>query len=269
MEKANAVEAATASTSSKKKSKPTKSLPTERITFAKQLSLLRAYAVASGAAGKVATNKEAADIVEMVESTTSMANAFFVDVGFLQRADGGFLPAQEVVGFARAFEWNPETASHKLQPLIARAWFSEALVPKLSFRTLTEDQAIADLADAAAAGPDYKVQLRLLLDYMEAAGMVQRDGNMVKMIKTAASPLVPPSDKPATGDTGKESVTPKGSVSTLFAQPTEGVVQFHVSVKVDMKEFAGWEPGRITAFFGGIAQVLAAKGAIEKGASGE
>ena len=56
---------------------------------------------------------------------------------------------------------------------------------------------------------------------------------------------------------------------TTFSQPTEGTVQFHVSVKVDMAEFAGWEPARITSFFGGIAQVLAAKGAIEKEASPE
>jgi hypothetical protein len=41
-------------------------------------------------------------------------------------------------------------------------------------------------------------------------------------------------------------------------------VQFHVSVKVDMAEFAGWSADRITAFFGGIAQVLAAKGTLEK-----
>lgn len=49
-----------------------------------------------------------------------------------------------------------------------------------------------------------------------------------------------------------------------FSAPTEGVVQFHVSVKVDMNEFEGWQPERIAAFFGGIAQVLSAKGAIER-----
>ena len=45
---------------------------------------------------------------------------------------------------------------------------------------------------------------------------------------------------------------------------TEGTIQFHVSVRVDMTEFAGWKADRITAFFGGIAQVLAAKGDLEK-----
>jgi hypothetical protein len=59
----------------------------------------------------------------------------------------------------------------------------------------------------------------------------------------------------------------KGAVSTAFVQPTEGVVQFHVSVKVDMNEFASWRPDRITAFFGGIAAVLRAKGKVEEDAS--
>jgi hypothetical protein len=55
----------------------------------------------------------------------------------------------------------------------------------------------------------------------------------------------------------------------MFTQPTEGVVQFHISVKVEMAEFSNWKPDRIAAFFGGIAQVLAAKAAVEKNAGGE
>ena len=31
-----------------------------------------------------------------------------------------------------------------------------------------------------------------------------------------------------------------------------------------MAEFAGWQPERISAFFSGVAQVLAAKGNVEK-----
>ena len=248
---------------SPKKTKPIKSLPTERINFTKQLHLLRAHAAVSGPNGKIVTNKEAADVVEMSDTTVSLANSFFVDVGLIQRADGGFLPSQEVISFSRAHEWNPESASHKLQPVIARSWFADVLMPKLSFRALSEEQAVADLADAAAAGPEYKIQLRLLIDYMEAAGIVQRDGNMIKLLR--ASPTSNQTqEKPGTMEP-RDTTSSKGSVITAFAQPAAGVVQFHVSVKVDLKEFAGWEPHRITAFFGGIAQVLAAKGTIEKG----
>ncbi len=56
-------------------------------------------------------------------------------------------------------------------------------------------------------------------------------------------------------------------IATTFSMPAEGIVQFNISVKVNAQDFAGWSPDRITAFFGGIAQVLAAKGALERDAS--
>jgi hypothetical protein len=42
------------------------------------------------------------------------------------------------------------------------------------------------------------------------------------------------------------------------------VLRFNVDVSVDMKEFATWKPDRISAFWAGIAQVLAAKAAVEQ-----
>ena len=43
-----------------------------------------------------------------------------------------------------------------------------------------------------------------------------------------------------------------------------GTVNFNVSVRVEMTEFATWKPERIAAFFNGMAQVLAAKANVEK-----
>jgi hypothetical protein len=45
---------------------------------------------------------------------------------------------------------------------------------------------------------------------------------------------------------------------------TEGAVQFHVAIRVSMQEMSGWTPDRITAFFAGLAQVLAAKKGTEE-----
>ena len=66
------------------------------------------------------------------------------------------------------------------------------------------------------------------------------------MSNTEKTVDAPPSNKPM--------------VSKAFKLPTDGIVQFHVSVKVNMAEFAGWEPSKIQAFFSGIAKVLAANG---------
>jgi hypothetical protein len=249
-----------------KKARPMKTLPTERIAFPKQLDLLRAYAAASGPTGKVVSNADVAGIVKVMASTVSMANAFFADTGLLIRADGGYLPAPEVLSFYRAYEWNPESASQKLGPLIAGTWFAKALLPKLAFRSMEEGEVMQALAEEAAAGPDYERQLRICLDYMAGAGLVQREGTLVKPARTNGAAMAENGDRPTNVAT-LDAPAAKPAVATAFAQPTEGVVQFHVSVRVDMKEFAGWPSDRISSFFAGIAQVLAAKGMIEKGAS--
>lgn len=252
-----------------KKDKPLKVLPTDRINFGKQLDILRAYAVASGPSGRAVTNKEVAAIVKMVETTVSLSNAFFTDVGLLARNDGGLVPCPEVFSFQRAHEWNPEGAGQKLAPVISNSWFALALTPRIDFGPLEEEEAVTTLAEAASAPPEYKTQLRILIDYMQAAGLLQRDGSKIKSTR-GDQIMTSHGEKTASAATeyGREG-HPKAAISTTFTQPTEGTVQFHVSVRVDMNEFADWSPERIAAFFGGIAQVLAAKAAIEKGASSD
>ncbi|MGH9555713.1 MAG: hypothetical protein ACRD2Y_07810, partial [Terriglobales bacterium] len=68
---------------SKATARPTKILPTDRITFTRQLDILRAWAAISGPMGKIATNNAVADVVKMQASTVSMANAFLNSVGLL------------------------------------------------------------------------------------------------------------------------------------------------------------------------------------------
>src|SRR5207249_1707754 len=101
------------------------------------------------------TPKDVAGIVKMVPTTLYLVNPFFVDIGLLQRAEGGFLPAPEVVNYQLAFQWSPESASQKLAPLIEKTWFAQKLMPKLRFRVTEEKEAVTDLAMAASAGTKY------------------------------------------------------------------------------------------------------------------
>lgn len=250
-----------------KKERPKRFLPTDRIGFLKQLDLLRAWAAASGPDNRMVTNNDVAAIVGLSASTIALANPFFADVGFLQKMDGGFVPAQDVVSFARAYEWNPETATHKLAPIVTESWFGKALSGTLAFRAMDEREAIQALADAISAGPDFEDQLRTVLSFMQAAGVLQQEGQQVRQARPstsptpAASPSPPqPAAEPREGPQGR-------SVTTAFTQAPEGILQFHVSVRVDMKEFVGWQPDRISRFFEGIAAVLRAKSNIEKDAS--
>lgn len=251
--------------------KPSKSLPTERIGFDKQLDILRASAVASAGGTKVVSNQEIAEIVQLKAATVSLANPFFQDVGLLEKVDNGLRPAKEVVSFQRAWEWNQETAANKLAPLLERSWFGKAVLPRVSFRDLPRREAVAILAEAAGATPKYEPRLQLLLDYLQAGGLVVLEGDLVRRSTPQQSAATPPTEEKETETPKEKTATPKAprgsAVSTTFVQPTEGAVNFHVTVKVDMAEFSGWRADRIAAFFGGIAQVLAAKSALEKEAA--
>lgn len=258
------------STSAPKKVRPTKVIPTERLTVKKQFDLLRAFAAASGPNGKPVTNKEVADILKMADTSVSLANFFFTETGLLAKGANGFTPSPEVMSYSRAYEWNPANAAHKVGPLLSKTWFAEALTPKLSFRAMDEDEAINTLADVSAAAPDYRPNLKMLIEFMETAGLIQRDGTLIKLARNtgATEPVVTqePTEREPT-PAAVPTAPSRSTVSTAFTQqPTEGVVQFHISVRVDMGEFSNWKPDRISAFFGGIAQVLAAKAAVEKDA---
>lgn len=254
-------------TRQRRTSKPSKPLPTTRIAFAKQLDILRAYAAASQPDGKSVSNSAVAELLKMKAGTITFANAFFSDVGFIEKTDGGYLPSPEVVSFFRAHEWEPDTAKHKLAPVIERSWFFKRLQPKLRFAGLNEEQALQDLADEASAGRDYRAELRLLLQYMEASALIARDNGRIELApqkpsreqldggrqQQPGSTLEQPRHTPATPD-----------LTSAVSSPPEGVVQFDVSVRVAMSEFKGWDSERISNFFAGIAQVLAAKGGLKQ-----
>jgi len=253
-----------------KKVKPTKALPTDRINVAKQLEILRAYAAASQYGAKAVSNGEVASMVGMIPETISLGNGFLSSVGFIQKGEGGWIVASDVQAFLRAYEWNKETAANKLAPLIEASWFCQLLSPKLRFRTVEEDEAISILADASGAAPEYKRQLRMLIEFLEATGVVQRDGSQLKLRSSASTP-----DPDSTRqESPKSSIqpeappdTPVGSrprVSTGFSQMAEGAMRFNVSFNVDMAEMGTWRADRIAAFFNGLAQVLAAKAEVER-----
>jgi hypothetical protein len=249
--------------------RPSKILPTERLTVERQLEILRAYAAASSHGSKAVTLEEVAGVVEMAPTTVSLANAFLASVGFISKTDSGFMPAPEVVSFLRAHEWNPESSSQKLSPVVEKSWFFQAIKPRLSFNATPEDAVIDKLAEAATAPPEYKRNLQMLIEFAVAAGLLQRDGNQLKLTKpSTASPDSTQRGEGASNGKSSEiaatdSQTKSKMVTTAFAKTAEGAVHFNVSVRVDMEEFAGWEPGRISAFFSGIAEVLKAKAGIE------
>jgi hypothetical protein len=254
------------------KSQPTKRLPTYRIKFSKQLDIIRAYGVKSQNGTKAANYKDVAEVVSIHANTISLLVGFLVENGFLERIGDATMPTKPVVEFAQAYSWSPDSAPKKLAPIIRRAWFGELLLEKLAFRAMPEDEAIAELAGAISAGPELKSQVATLTEYAIVTGLVRRDGSMLSLGEDAAAPsselIVARQEKSQQGPEQRDSAPPpalssSATTSTSF-MTTEGAVQFHVSIRVTMQEMASWTPDRISAFFAGLAQVLAAKKGAEE-----
>lgn len=247
-------------------SRPKKPLPTPRISFAKQLDLLRAYGAASGISGTAAALNDVSAIAGMSPNTTTLANAFFMDAGFITKNDAGLFTASTAVQeFVHAHQWSPETAATKLATALRKHWAFQTLEPRLKFGRMSERDALQLLSETVGASPDYAPQLALVIEFLKVSGLVVLDGNLLQLGSASASSAEPPAtETPATEEPARSTPgsRPSGVASTFTQQP-EGLVQFGVSVRVDMAELSTWSPDRIAAFFGGIAQVLAAKGQVE------
>jgi hypothetical protein len=250
--------------------KPGKILPTERINVQKQLDMLRGFAAVSNNGTKAVSVDEVASVLKVASSSVALASAFLASIGLIVRTDSGsYNPSAEVIAFLRAFEWNKETASYKLGPLFRESWFGKALIPRLLIAPIEEDTAVETLAEAAPANTEYRKELRMLIDFMVAGGVVTREGNIVKLVardtnspgETSASV-----NKPETATTA-EAVPLRRNPATVMTAFDErpGSMSFNVSFHVDMAEFSSWQPDRLQAFFQGIAQVLHAKANVEKG----
>lgn len=261
--------------SKKDKSKPSKTLPTDRISVSKQLDILRAYAAATANGSKAATVGEAAEIVKMAAATIQMAHPFLTSIGLITRSGAGaYSVSAEVLSFLKAYEWDRETASHKLGPLLRGTWFGQAILPRITFGPIEEKAAIAVLADACGAQPEYEKELRMILEFMASGGLVVRENGQIRPRPTTTqsepSSVASPQPQPQVSSDEHRDRDPSVNTSRLntSVQSTPGKFNLNIAVEVDMAEFATWRPERIQAFFRGVAEVLAAKADVEKGGAG-
>jgi hypothetical protein len=170
------------------KHRPTRSLPSNRVAFQKQLAILRGYAAASGPERSAVDLATLGQIVDMAPTTVSLMNSFFADIGLIEKTGAGYAPVLEVLNFARVHRWDPDNAGPELAPVVRATWFAEALMPRLTFGPMQEDVALAALAKEANADVDYRPKVRILLNYMEIAGLIAIEGTQVSALESPATP---------------------------------------------------------------------------------
>lgn len=239
-----------------KKAKPAanKPLPSERLSVAKHLEVLRAFVVASQDGQKAANNIEVGKIMGMHPNNACVSNTFMASVGLLIKQADGHMPAAEVLNFARAFAYTPENAAHRLAPVFKNVWFGQTVVPLVQLRPRPESEMLAELATACSAPVDAKSQLRMLLEFLEASGLIIRENGMIRM----ADENHREAEKPAETAVMQQPVVVERPPQMTVSLP-EGAIVFNVNIAVSMKEIGSWPKERISAFFDGLAKVISAK----------
>ncbi len=160
-----------------------KVLPSDRITVPEQLTILRGFVRAYDAANHMAVrNSEAASYAKMPPTVVVHTNAFFTDVGLLTRTDLGFLVSDEAAAYARAAH---AEAAIALKSLFEKTWFCQEIRSRLNFGPLSQTDAIKALAAACGALPEHEKRVDMLLRYLEAVRIIDRQGGKIWLSGTA------------------------------------------------------------------------------------
>lgn len=174
------------------KHRPTHLLPSNRVAFQKQLAILRGYAAASGPDQKPVDLTTLGDFVSMAATTVSLMNGFFADIGLIEKTGTGYAPVPAVLNYGRVYRWDQEKAGPELAPVIKKTWFAEALLPRLELEPMEMGRALTVLANEANADVDYRPKVRILLSYLETAGLIAIEGTQVSALESAAASPPPP-----------------------------------------------------------------------------
>ena len=177
----------------RERSSLTKILPTDRISFDRQVEILKAFSACyESNGGKPVTPDQAGDALtpKFSGSTIGVAVPFFVDAGLLTRADTGFAPIRELVEYNRAFDFSPAEAKRKIRPVVESAWFSKLLGPRLRLAPQNFEDCVGVLAIEATAEKEHLERVRPLIKFLEWAGIVNISGNSVSYLPVVGESMV-------------------------------------------------------------------------------
>ena len=232
-------------------------LPSGRMRFESQLRALRGWAVAAQN-DPTPSNDAVADACRISSTTISGNNAFLVTANLLVKEGGGYRPTDATIEFGRAVSFGAADAPRKLAPALQATWFWKALQPRLDFPPVTREDALLRLAEVAHAGSEHKNQLSVILEWLEAAGLLRREGDQITSVKDAVRPVAigeivaEPDPKPVPS-------LAEQALQASVSATSPGAIAFSVAVNIDMADLLGWEPDRIKELFDGIAKVLSAQ----------
>jgi hypothetical protein len=162
-------------------------------------------------------------------------------VGLLVKNGNRYWPSPEVLQFNQQYEeGSHDEAAQSLAPLLAKTWFARTLFAHLAREPMEESAAIRLLAETASASPNH--QIVLLVDYLAAAGGIQRESGQLRL----AGPFLALEPQPAIAP-----IEVKGPA--VVPHVLTGAIK--VSINVAWDELMTWDDDRLAEFFIAVRQV--------------
>lgn len=273
------------------RSRPRKSLPTDRLKREVQLRVLEGFAKLSGTDRRYVTseNVQQTAVRDVSLNTLPLSNAFFVETGWLEKKGRGTFAATEaLINYRRRAAMNPDDprARQELRETMKDAWYWAPLRGQLEFGGSSEDDAIQILMFEANAAPEHGRQLRMLLEWVEWAGLIRRDGDrwVLADAGTPAETNDPhtDADDESGGDGGQggsagqadersgpppaDLPRPQDKSRVKPAEPLRppSVVSFAFSFDLTAEDLAKLGPEQIQAVFTSVGQVMSIRATLDK-----
>jgi len=161
------------------------SLPETRLSFEKELDVLKALVEFSQKGEKPILWQD----IQGIGTQTYMSSelSFFADAGLAIKEKGSkYLPTSEVIEIVNNLEWSDEkTAKNILKKVLSRSWFGELVIKILSVvKEKSLDEIIKELGKTAEANPEKDEKaIKRLVKWLKYAEIIDIDENNIVHIK--------------------------------------------------------------------------------------
>lgn len=239
-----------ASTRSLQRSRAERPLPTDRLSFEKQIDVLRAIARLSGRERRAVTAEQLSEAMGMKGNTAGLSNRFFVEsnlVEFIGR--GSYTASGALLDYHRHLSVDPQDlvgAVRCLVPAIQQSWYWQVIEPMLD-GGLPERMALLSLSGAAGA-TEHTAQLQIVLQFLVWLRMLRRDGDTLLAGEHFGSPLPTGPDEQGGEPVVSQEVSARGQgqaseplhvTSSPLASPEPvAMVSFNFSVRITADDAA-------------------------------
>ncbi|MGX5655503.1 hypothetical protein ACWKWC_12080 [Geodermatophilus nigrescens] len=263
------------------RSRPSRSLPTERMRVEAQRRVLEAFAKLSGPDGRFVTSENVGQAVKDVSHhALPLSNAFFVDAGWLiKQGRGAYAATDALINWRRRAAMNPDDprAKQALRETMTDAWFWQPIKNQINFGGADEDEVLQILMLEAGATPEHAAQLRNLLEWVEWVGLIRRVEDRVLLVDDGQeapppspadeggtrNPVDPKAEEPSGKELAERPVDSSPPQAPLPERPrAASVVSFAFSFDMTADDLAKLSPDQIQTLFAAVGNVMSIRAQV-------